>query len=167
MLQYLNGLDNTYNSLRSQLLMMNPLPSVEVAYSFLQQEETRRLILDHKPEVETSAMYSKRNNNNISKEKCTSCGNKGHSKDRWWQEIGYPHWHPLFKTHPHKGKFNQGYQGQGQKYFRGKQMAHNSHGNNGRGGHGGGRTAANVNTNHEKADGSVVFTRQQFEQLLR
>lgn len=36
--QFLNGFDDVYSSLRSQLLMRNPLPTVEIACSTLQQE---------------------------------------------------------------------------------------------------------------------------------
>ncbi|XP_071688645.1 uncharacterized protein [Rutidosis leptorrhynchoides] len=65
--QFLNGLDDQYSALRSQLLMLNPLPSVEVACSMLQQEESQREMFTS---VESTTLYNK-------------C----------WEKIGYPPWH--------------------------------------------------------------------------
>lgn len=42
LLQFLMGLNDSYGHVRSQILMMNPLPSVNQAYSILSQEESQR-----------------------------------------------------------------------------------------------------------------------------
>ena len=42
LVQFFNGLDELYGTQRSQILMMNPPPSVEFVCSMLQQEELRR-----------------------------------------------------------------------------------------------------------------------------
>ncbi|XP_071713161.1 uncharacterized protein [Rutidosis leptorrhynchoides] len=54
--QFLNGLDNKYGAIRSQILLLTPLPSVEMACSMLQQEESQREAFTG---IETIALYSK------------------------------------------------------------------------------------------------------------
>lgn len=95
---FLNGLDDVYNSQRSQLLLQNPLPSVETTCSVLQQEESQREILSHdKITTESTALYSKN-----TAEVCTKCGVKGHPRDKCWKVIGYPDWHPRSQKFPQK-----------------------------------------------------------------
>ncbi|XP_019107780.1 uncharacterized protein LOC109136286 [Beta vulgaris subsp. vulgaris] len=58
--QFLNGLDEAYRTHMSQILMMTPLPSVESACSYLEQEEAQREILGKMTqELVTLAMYNK------------------------------------------------------------------------------------------------------------
>ncbi|XP_071714833.1 uncharacterized protein [Rutidosis leptorrhynchoides] len=84
--QFLNGLDEHFSALRSQLLMMNPLPSVEIACSMLQQEESQREIFSS---ADSTALYSNTN----AKDKCEFCSFRWHSPDKCWEKIGYPPWH--------------------------------------------------------------------------
>lgn len=78
--QFLNGLDDCYSTLRSQLLMMQPLPTVEVAYASIQQEESQSDILSQ-AELELAAMFSKTQvEYKISF--CTACGVKGHAAEK-------------------------------------------------------------------------------------
>ncbi|XP_074362450.1 uncharacterized protein LOC141702727 [Apium graveolens] len=60
-LPFLNGLDDEYGAPRSQLLMMDPFPSVEMACSVIQQEETQRetLKMTVGQSSEIAVMYSK------------------------------------------------------------------------------------------------------------
>lgn len=58
--QFLNGLDESYGALRSQILMITPLPTVDFACSSLQQEESQCNILNPMKRVmETFAMFSR------------------------------------------------------------------------------------------------------------
>ena len=63
-----------------------------MACGILQQEELLREILDQfkQPHYEASALYSKG-----VEEKCSVCAIKGHFKEKCWQVIGYPSWHPI------------------------------------------------------------------------
>ena len=92
--QFLNGLDEHYANLRSQLLLMTPLPSVEHACSMLQQEESQRVLFGASS-FESTALLSK----GVTKDKCGICGFKWHPPEKCWEKVGYPAWHP-------KAKFN-------------------------------------------------------------
>lgn len=93
--QFLNGLDDVYAAQRSQLLLLNPLPSVEMACASIQQEESQRDVLKNtiSYDTELSAMFSKSNVNVDKPLSCSVCGGKGHTNDRCWNVIGYPKWH--------------------------------------------------------------------------
>jgi len=81
--QFLNGLDDLYASHRSQLLLMNPLPSVESACSMLQQEELQRQVLeDVHIQLESSALFSNNVDGRSGDIKCSQCGERGNSKDK-------------------------------------------------------------------------------------
>lgn len=93
--QFLNGLDDAYNAQRSQILMMSPLPTVEIATSMIQQEESQRDILKQSQGPEIAVMYSK---SNVNADKiCSECGGKGHIRESCWTVIGYPKWHSKYK----------------------------------------------------------------------
>ncbi|XP_074347354.1 uncharacterized protein LOC141686201 [Apium graveolens] len=93
--QFLNGLDDVYAGQRSQLLLMNPLPSVDMACASIQQEESQRLVLTNNLSYDTdlSAMFSKTSINVIKPPICTACGGKGHTNERCWNIVGYLKWH--------------------------------------------------------------------------
>lgn len=115
--QFLNGLDEQYNSQRSQLLLQIPLPTVEVACSALEQEEAQRAMLNLGTSgSDLMAMFSK-----VSTDKpvvvCTVCGVKGHHADKCWQIVGYPRWHPRFS------KYNTGTRGVRKPYVQNTQQS--------------------------------------------
>lgn len=156
--QFLNGLDNTFSAQRSQILLLNPLPTVEAACAMLQLEESQREVLTAAfiPFNETSAMFSRGNNygrgsNNDTK--CKFCGNKGHPPERCWTKIRYPEWHSKAKEFPQKPRF------EGKEIkpgFKGKENYDGRVGER--------KTAAQVDAYDKKSgEGIVMFTQSQFE----
>uniref|UniRef100_A0A7C9ANZ1 Uncharacterized protein n=1 Tax=Opuntia streptacantha TaxID=393608 RepID=A0A7C9ANZ1_OPUST len=92
--QFLNGLDDVYQAQRSQILLMTPLPSVELVCGMLQQEEQQRQVLEGIPiSSESSALLSKNLEVRMDA-RCSVCGNKGHTADKCWHIVGFPSWHP-------------------------------------------------------------------------
>uniref|UniRef100_A0A803LNL9 Retrotransposon Copia-like N-terminal domain-containing protein n=1 Tax=Chenopodium quinoa TaxID=63459 RepID=A0A803LNL9_CHEQI len=79
--QFLNGLDDHFSAMRSQMLMLTPLPTVETACSMLQQEESQREVLLPRADPDISAMYSRQNAERTSII-CTHCGGKGHLQSK-------------------------------------------------------------------------------------
>ncbi|XP_016572935.1 uncharacterized protein LOC107870802 isoform X1 [Capsicum annuum] len=112
--QFLIGLNEAYSQARSQILMMNPSPSINQAYAMIVSDEGQRYagILGSNP-VSTgyeSAMFSKgvgsivynksgvqqgqrfKKNYNLP---CEVCKIRGHTKENCWKVVGYP---PDFKS---------------------------------------------------------------------
>ena len=44
LMQFLMGLNDSFSAIRSQILLMDPLPAVNKAYSLVLQEENQRLM---------------------------------------------------------------------------------------------------------------------------
>lgn len=95
--QFLNGLDDMYGPQRSQLLMICPLPSVEMACAVIQQEESQKSVFNQSAAVDTdiSAMFSKGNTDRPVS--CTACGGRNHVTDKCWTVVGFPKWHSRYK----------------------------------------------------------------------
>ncbi|XP_074297640.1 uncharacterized protein LOC141628387 [Silene latifolia] len=167
--QFLNGLHSSYITLRSNILMMSPLPSVEEAAAIFQHEEAQRKNYKQSAQVEadTPAFHA----NQRSDERipfCEKCKKKGHSVKFCWEIVGYPAGHPAEKYFPaqqhyinpkvsHSGTSSRGYKPRMQKEkfqrFTGK---------------GKGKVAANAMSGggDEDAAGAITLTTAQFEQLM-
>ncbi|KAL8098649.1 hypothetical protein AgCh_031420 [Apium graveolens] len=89
--QFLNGLSDQFNVQRSQMLMLDPLPSVEAACAAFEQEEAQKAVLNpSKPLLEIMAMNTK---TQYQRPTCTACKGKGHTAEKCWTVVGYPKWH--------------------------------------------------------------------------
>ncbi|XP_074350686.1 uncharacterized protein LOC141690015 [Apium graveolens] len=120
--QFLMGLSDQFTTIRGQLLMMKPLPSLSQAYSLLLQEEVQRDCHNSVVVTENAAMsikytgnkhrnFSQNNYNSnqsfqggvkkVSSEAdvasivCDFCHMTGHTREKCFCLHGYPEWHRL------------------------------------------------------------------------
>ncbi|KAM0071898.1 putative RNA-directed DNA polymerase [Helianthus debilis subsp. tardiflorus] len=106
LMQFLMGIDDVYQSVRTNLLTREPLPTVKVAFSIISREESHRMSSTgskgqnvsfvSKPN-QTFDSRRKGNRGSNSVLKCTHCNMLGHTVDRCFEIIGYP---PGFKRKP-------------------------------------------------------------------
>ncbi|KAL9232896.1 hypothetical protein vseg_007958 [Gypsophila vaccaria] len=101
--QFLNGLDKEYRTLRSNILLMSPLPSVDTAVSIVLQEEAQANNTSGVKVQEMTALLSK---GELEEEKCKHCGRRNHKHDECWEVIGYPIGHPRNRR-PGRGIINK------------------------------------------------------------
>ncbi|XP_075643351.1 uncharacterized protein LOC142614677 [Castanea sativa] len=108
--QFLMGLNDSYSQVRAQILLMDPLPSINEVYSLLIQGERECSVeknLD--PHMESTTLVTKvssstgNNNNKNSKGKNNStgnhCGMMSHTVEKCYKIYGYP---PSFKPKGNK-----------------------------------------------------------------
>uniref|UniRef100_A0A803M9W8 GAG-pre-integrase domain-containing protein n=1 Tax=Chenopodium quinoa TaxID=63459 RepID=A0A803M9W8_CHEQI len=106
LVQMLMKLNNKYNNTRSNILMMQPLPPISLAYRLLIQEEkqqelsvndntkvmafaadSRKYPQYYKPQYQSSANYQNRKANPVF---CEYCKIPGHTVDKCFKKHGYP-----------------------------------------------------------------------------
>ena len=167
--RFLNGHDDIYGAQRSQLLMMVVLPSVEIACSYLEQEEAQREVLGQsKEEPDGLAMFIKggpvatSNAQLTSTIQCGACGKSGHNTDKCKTMVGYPAWHAKAKPIIQPPQRTKG---------RGNNSFNQQRWNKGRQGNGA-RVAANVQgqvypDNRSVTSSSTAITTHYLERLLR
>ncbi|KAJ0596006.1 putative RNA-directed DNA polymerase [Helianthus annuus] len=99
LMQFLMGLDDVYQPVRTQLLTREPFPSVKAAYALISREESHRLSSNgSKGQNVSYVARSNQPNQNTRKNfrgsnsnlKCTHCNMIGHTVDRCFEIIGYP-----------------------------------------------------------------------------
>ncbi|XP_071695390.1 uncharacterized protein [Rutidosis leptorrhynchoides] len=109
LIQFLMKLNDEFESVRSQILSMDPLPSINKAYYIVQQVEKQKQVTKH--EYNPTAFFANnnkngasfsnnKNGNNFKKiwrdnsdKKCTHCNMEGHTFDQCFEKIGYPDWY--------------------------------------------------------------------------
>ncbi|KAJ0454166.1 putative transcription factor interactor and regulator CCHC(Zn) family [Helianthus annuus] len=99
LMQFLMGLDDVYQPVRTSLLTREPLPTVKVAFSIVSREESHRNSSGNSKGQNVS-FVSKTNQSFEQKRKdykgpnpnlkCTHCHKIGHTVDRCFELVGYP-----------------------------------------------------------------------------
>ncbi|XP_055803840.1 uncharacterized protein LOC129872909 [Solanum dulcamara] len=110
MYQFLIGLNDTYHQARSQILMIDPLPIINQAYSIIVEDESQKAVVTginnlglYASNSDSVAMYLRvRNSSGISNRFkkntsliCDFCKCRGHTKDSFYKVVGYA---PDFKS---------------------------------------------------------------------
>nr|GEZ68832.1 hypothetical protein [Tanacetum cinerariifolium] len=112
--QFLNGLDRTFETIKRELLRVDPLPTVEAAYSTIRKEAAHQAILgatttdnhgvaaglqvgSSEPEGLGLAGKGYRGKKPFVKEdkshlKCGECKMIGHTRNQCFKIVGYPDW---------------------------------------------------------------------------
>ena len=103
-IQFLMGLNESYTSVRGNILMMTPLPSLSQIYSLLVQEERQRQVRQgNQFQIESASFNASSSNNNDVKalpgrksegkrpqHYCEHCKRTDHTIDKCYKLHGYP-----------------------------------------------------------------------------
>ncbi|KAJ0947540.1 putative transcription factor interactor and regulator CCHC(Zn) family [Helianthus annuus] len=100
LMQFLMGLDSVYQSVRTNPLTKESLPTVKEAFAIVSREESHRNSSSDK-KSQTVGFVSKISQSDLTKRinkvsnqslKCTNCNKLGHTVEKCFEIIGYPSW---------------------------------------------------------------------------
>ena len=101
LMQFLNGLNDSYSQVRTQILMMEPSPSIDKAFSLVIQEERQRYSgFNVVPLVESTTLAVKNQGNSYpgnnkkginakGRPVCSHCGKLGHVVEKCYKLVGF------------------------------------------------------------------------------
>ncbi|XP_075658622.1 uncharacterized protein LOC142628397 [Castanea sativa] len=90
-MKFLMGVNDAFSQVRTQILLMDPLPSVNKAHSLFIQEEMQRSVTNPM-RVESTVLATKSSSNNFKGKEgpmCTHCGKLGHTIDKCYKLHGF------------------------------------------------------------------------------
>jgi len=91
--QFVMGLtDESFSTIRSQVLARDPLPSLDVIFNIIQQEEFHRRVMMSREQRSESVMAFAARERTTPNERptCRHCGKYGHAESGCYKLIGYP-----------------------------------------------------------------------------
>ena len=99
LMQFLNGLNELYSQVRTQILMMEPSPSIDKAFSLVIQEERQRVLglngggvsVDSTAlAVKVQGFNQRGKNKGKGRPICSHCGKLGHFMEKCYKLVGFP-----------------------------------------------------------------------------
>ncbi|KAF7831877.1 uncharacterized protein G2W53_014210 [Senna tora] len=109
LVQFLMGLQLMFDALRGQILNLDPLPSVNKAFSMVVRQETQKEVNLAFNNVESSAMMVKTTGRRAEDRKadkagkyCDNCNQNGHTRESCFKIIGFPDWFKELKEQKKK-----------------------------------------------------------------
>lgn len=105
LIQFLMGLNDGYEVVKSQILLLDPFPTINKAYDMIQRVEKQREI-NLEPQIDVANfsnrfqakntyandkapnIFARRDKRDT--RKCTHCGGTRHTKEICFEVIGYP-----------------------------------------------------------------------------
>ena len=90
--QFLMGLnDEAYSTIRSQILALDPLSTLDRIFNMTQQEDShKKLMITRDTQTESSMAFTMREQTHVyEKGTCKICGRYGHEESVCYEVIGY------------------------------------------------------------------------------
>ncbi|KAG8660953.1 hypothetical protein MANES_02G207050v8 [Manihot esculenta] len=92
LMQFLMELNEIFDPVRDQILVLNPLPSMNRAYSMALKHESQKEILIKRKLESIENLKGKQKKYDLKKGHCSHCNMDGHVRDTYFKLIGYPNW---------------------------------------------------------------------------
>ncbi|KAL2228641.1 UNVERIFIED_CONTAM: Retrovirus-related Pol polyprotein from transposon RE2 [Sesamum indicum] len=124
LMQFLMGLHENFNNERSQILMLDPLPSIETAFSMIYTVEQQRIIQTNLEVTSNNVAYQlalkenrREGDKGMQKRKfvfdkkklfCSHCKKQGHTQENCFLLHGTPDWYKSLTERKQKGKMFAG-----------------------------------------------------------
>ncbi|PKI77174.1 hypothetical protein CRG98_002456 [Punica granatum] len=97
--RFLMGLTSEFNTIRSTILSIEPMPNLSKVYKMVANEERQKSVTHARESVPEAAVFLTKEET----EQRRNCRKMGHTKSSCWALIGHPSWHSKSKTNPRKG----------------------------------------------------------------
>ena len=88
-MQFLRGLNDQFINVRSQILMMDPLPIIYKTFSYIVQQERHIMGMNHIGNLDSKDIMINAASS-TSNHRCSFCGKAGHTEDICYRKHGFP-----------------------------------------------------------------------------